>query len=547
MRGFLWIPVVLAAAVAGGFLTVALRREGRPGRGPAAAPAPGAPRSDTGATALAGRRGVLPADREPHPPRAGDQPGQPWGDYVGSRACAPCHRDDYEGWRDSFHSRTLYDVAERTVFGDFSGATRFADPMFKWYVQPRRVDGTFVMDVTENPTGHGQATRTGAGRPPSATGRFTVLYAFGNRRHQPYVTKDEEGRHWVLPVYWNDVLRSWQWDGWRPYVHGLRPLPRHRHRDRGHEAAGQRPGPDDRARSGGRPRPPRSAGPRARSAARCATGRGSPHVEAVESMGDEAYRAHLAAGGAPTIYDPGKDTPERRMQLCDMCHNFHSESQVTFVPSPTGFARQPIRQPSMPKGTARGDAGQFHPDGTHMSPCTVGRVFRESKMGRKGVECRDCHDSHGNADWAELVLPTSDNRLCLKCHEADPSGSYKDAAAVLRHTRHARGQPRLPLRRVPHAPRQALLERHPRHERADPLARHDDPDGLRERAGGARALLQHLPHRPRRRLDAEGPRGLEGRDPAAEVAGRAGWSGARGRGRTGAYGDRGGEGAERAD
>ena len=76
-----------------------------------------------------------------------------------------------------------------------------------------------------------------------------------------------------------------------------------------------------------------------------------------------------------------------------------------------------------------------------MSPCTVGRVFRESKMGRKGVECRDCHDSHGNSDWAELVLPTSDNRLCLKCHEADPSGSYKDAASVARHTRHAAGSP----------------------------------------------------------------------------------------------------------
>ncbi len=74
--------------------------------------------------------------------------------------------------------------------------------------------------------------------------------------------------------------------------------------------------------------------------------------------------AHLASGGAPTIYDPGRDTPERRMQLCDMCHNFHSESQVTFVPSPTGFGRQPIRKPLEPRRDGKASPGQFYADGT---------------------------------------------------------------------------------------------------------------------------------------------------------------------------------------
>jgi|GEM_PF-1599624 len=438
MRRTLWIPAVLVAAVAGGFLATGCGEKAGPGPGPGG-PAPAAPPSDTGETARRAAAAFFRPGKDRIPHELATNPGEPWGDYVGSKACAPCHREDYENWRDSYHSRTLYDVHERTVIGDFSGATAFKDPVFKWEVQPRRVDGTFVMDITESPTGTVTDTY-GSGTPERATGRFTVLYAFGNRRHQPYIARDEAGRHWVLPVYWNDVVHSWQWDGWRPYVSTCA----HCHVSGIETVSAKLPGSLPAVLTEPqRWTPPPDKERWAEGAVGCEVchGPGKAHIEAVQSMGDAAYRAHLAAGGAPTIYDPGKDTPERRMQLCDMCHNFHSESQVTFVPSPTGFTRQPIRRPSQPTGNPRTDAGRFHPDGTHMSPCTVGRVFRESKMGRKGVECRDCHDSHGNADWAELVLPTSDNRLCLKCHEADPSGFYKDAESVLRHTRHAAGSP----------------------------------------------------------------------------------------------------------
>jgi predicted CXXCH cytochrome family protein len=151
-------------------------------------------------------------------------------------------------------------------------------------------------------------------------------------------------------------------------------------------------------------------------------------------MGDDAYRAYLAGGGAPTIYDPGKDTPERRMQQCDSCHNFFSESSITFVPGPSGYPHDPLQAPIGPR--TPGSEKQFYADGHDMSPCTVGRVLRASTMGKKGVECRDCHDAHGNAHWAELRLPTADNSLCLRCHAPDPSGAFADAAAVARHAHH---------------------------------------------------------------------------------------------------------------
>lgn len=49
----------------------------------------------------------------------------------------------------------------------------------------------------------------GAGLPPNPTGTFPVMYAFGNRRNQPYVTKAADGRHWVLPFMWDDATATW--------------------------------------------------------------------------------------------------------------------------------------------------------------------------------------------------------------------------------------------------------------------------------------------------------------------------------------------------
>ena len=85
MRGFLWIPVVLAAAVAGGLLTVALRREGGPGSRSRGRPGPRRPHKRHRSDRARRLEGVLPARAEPHPPRAGDQPGRALGRLRGQQ------------------------------------------------------------------------------------------------------------------------------------------------------------------------------------------------------------------------------------------------------------------------------------------------------------------------------------------------------------------------------------------------------------------------------------------------------------------------------
>ncbi len=280
--------------------------------------------------------------------------------------------------------------------------------------------------------------------PAVPEGVFEILYAFGNRRHQPYVAKAPDGKHWVLPVVWDDVLRAWSWGGWRPYVESCASC------HVGGVKVSDRPlGPPTVGRDGRlvpAPSIPYTVPPKfslppaqegwSEGAVGCEVchGPGRPHVEKARGMGADAYRAYLEGGGAPTIYDPAKDTPERRMQQCGSCHDFFSESPITFVPGPGGYPHEPLAAPIGP--TTPGSERQFYANGADMSPCTVGRVLRASRMGAKGVECRDCHDVHGNADWAELRLPTTDNALCLRCHAADKSGAFADAAAVARHARH---------------------------------------------------------------------------------------------------------------
>ena len=413
--------------------------------------------SDTKARA----REVFESFHQPDPERIpsalATNPGEPWGDYVGSEACKRCHEEDYAKWRLSFHSRTLYDATSKTVFGDFGGDVVFEDPEFEWVVKPRsRVDEEtgrrrFFLHVRMRSRHEGgsenvhEADTYGMGLPDfGPLGReFEVLYAFGNRRHQPYVVRADDGTHWVAPVYWNDEHGRWSYDGWRPYVQSCANC----------HVTGIRTSPEpyfegQPALPGTQPAlynlPPERE-QWAEGAVGCETchGPGLPHIRAVEEIGVEAYRAGLADGTKQaTIYDGKKASFDHQLHACGQCHNFFTESPCTWVPGPEGFRRDPLLNPLKPRRVSPHLPGidthdvQFWPDGSHMSPCTVITVYKTSPMYEAGVGCGECHDPHGTKHWADLILPSSDNSLCIRCHEELASPEAQAA-----HSRHPAGGP----------------------------------------------------------------------------------------------------------
>lgn len=76
-------------------------------------------------------------------------------------------------------------------------------------------------------------------------------------------------------------------------------------------------------------------------------------------------------------------------------------------------------------------AGVYYPDGQIRDEVFVYASFEHSRMGHAGISCLDCHDPHN----AGLVLPITNNALCLQCHS-----SGKDNAPIIEpmeHSHHA--------------------------------------------------------------------------------------------------------------
>jgi predicted CXXCH cytochrome family protein len=164
-------------------------------------------------------------------------------------------------------------------------------------------------------------------------------------------------------------------------------------------------------------------------------GPGREHVEAVDRAGVERYRRMREAGEKPpTIYDGRSASFELQARQCGQCHDFFTESSVTWQPTPEGFSRPPYREPLQPRADG---AWQFYDDGSHKSPCTVVTVYQTSKMWHEQVGCGACHDPHGTRNWADLRLPIENNELCLSCHKE----TLPDLAAQVAHSQHAADSP----------------------------------------------------------------------------------------------------------
>ena len=96
--------------------------------------------------------------------------------FVGSEACAGCHRAEAELWRPSQHKRAMQHATEKSVLGDFN------DARFDYHGVPSRFfrkDGRFFVE-TDGPDGK--------------LATFEVKYTFGVDPLQQYLIAFPDGR-----------------------------------------------------------------------------------------------------------------------------------------------------------------------------------------------------------------------------------------------------------------------------------------------------------------------------------------------------------------
>jgi len=105
--------------------------------------------------------------------------------YVGSEVCAGCHQNEAKLWNGSHHKLAMDHATEKSVLGDFSGAT------FEHYgIKSRffRRDGKFFVE-TDGPDGR--------------LAEFEIKYTFGVAPLQQYLIEFPDGRLQALSIAWD--------------------------------------------------------------------------------------------------------------------------------------------------------------------------------------------------------------------------------------------------------------------------------------------------------------------------------------------------------
>ncbi len=111
------------------------------------------------------------------------------------------------------------------------------------------------------------------------------------------------------------------------------------------------------------------------------------------------------AGGRPRRRNKGKTvTPRQQADSCATCHARREELRPGFREGDLFEDYYRLELPLV--------EGTFWPNGAQRDECYTETGMRLSPMGRAGVTCMHCHDSHSG----RLRLPAEDNALCLSCH-----------------------------------------------------------------------------------------------------------------------------------
>ena len=326
--------------------------------------------------------------------------------YVGSPACADCHREEFQRWQGSQHAVAMQVADEKTVLGDFDGAkfrnfgvtSEFFRRDGKFMVRTEGADGkpadfeirhTFGVYplqqyLVELPGGHVQALSVAWDARPAADGGQRWFHLYPNERIDP---RDE--------LHWTKRQQNWNYMCADCHSTNLQ---------KNYDAAANTYATKWSEISVGCEA---CHGPGSRhvalanSAAR--EGKGMPRsgltVELDERRG-VTWNIELQTGSAARSAPRATD---KEIDVCAQCHARRGQFSNDYQ------AGQPFTDHYTPSLLT---TGLYHPDGQQRDEVYNWGSFLSSRMYSKGVTCGDCHEPHGARPRAP------GNGVCAQCHLA---------------------------------------------------------------------------------------------------------------------------------
>ena len=331
--------------------------------------------------------------------------------YVGSAACAQCHRPEAELWHKSQHKHAMALATDQSVLGDFNLAT------FSYYgTQSRffRRDGKFFVE-TDGPDGK--------------LATFQIKYTFGIYPLQQYLIEFPDGRIQALSIAWDSRPKE---QGGQRWFH-LYPKENIGHNDVLHwtklnqnwnHMCAECHSTD--VHKNYNPVTNRFATTWSEISVGCEAchGPGSRHIAWAHAQEKADSGTLDPTMGLVVHFDERRGVswrqnaktgmPERskpptlirkEAETCGRCHARRSEFSESWVPG--RWLSDTHKVSPLNRSTFSADGQMRDNEETYnYGP------FKQSKMFAKGVTCSDCHDPHS----AKLRTPGSS--VCLQCHMA---------------------------------------------------------------------------------------------------------------------------------
>ncbi len=299
--------------------------------------------------------------------------------FVGSEACAKCHKKEFVEWQDSHHAKAMTVATDETVLGDFNDAVFVKNGIRSRFY---RKDGGFFV-YTQGPK--------------REMVEYEISHTFGWYPLQQYLIPFSGGKMQCLPIAWDDKAKKWfhlypdltldpeEWIYWTNQGQNWNSMCADCHSTELQKNYDPLTGSYD------------TKWAEINVGCEACHGAGSKHL----SWGELPEMARTKSDGL--LVQTSAITHRQQVELCAPCHSRRS------ILGDYAHKQQDLLDTQIPRLL---EEGLYYPDGQIRDEVYVYGSFVQSKMYANDVRCSDCHNVH------TIKLHQEGNTLCLQCHQA---------------------------------------------------------------------------------------------------------------------------------